>query len=132
MGVRTLLALLAAPALAGAVVWLPHSVVEGPESATMWLVFILLYSYPCALLFGGPLHYLMRRRNLSRLWHYALGGLLIGLMPALIVVVAFGTVEDLTGMALVAGVGGFYGVLAAAMFWLLAIWRGFRGAAPAL
>ena len=45
------------------------------------VLFLLPFAYFAALLAGLPAHVILARAGLFRLWHYALAGLAIGLLP---------------------------------------------------
>jgi hypothetical protein len=125
MNLRVIVGFLIAPVLVGLLLWIALAIESGTDWATALVVTIALpYSYLSALLVGVPVFLLMRRRGLFRWWHYVLGGLLIGLVPAIVMLSLVREFRDLDDVATIAGVGCFLGAITAWVFWVLVFWLG--------
>jgi hypothetical protein len=122
MNRHVLIALLVAPLAASLVVWLLLASFGGSE-AKFWLIFFIPVSYGCAALLGVPGHLLLAKLKMVRMWHYAVSGLIIGLVPSL-VVWALTFSNSGFSVALAAAIfGALLGPIAAVMFWSIAVRR---------
>jgi hypothetical protein len=84
------------------------------------------YAYAMGILGGIPLYVVLRRRMLMRWWHFALGGVALGCVPALLFLplMASGNLDTFRFMVVV---GAPLGLGSALCFWTIAIcefkWR---------
>lgn len=119
---RSLLGLLIAPLGASLVLLLALAALDG-RGALFFLPFMLVGTYSTALLLGVPAGFLLRRLNLMKLWHFATGGLILGLFPALFQWVLNYPPDSLQLTMLMAMFGALLGPLEASIFWVIAICR---------
>jgi hypothetical protein len=117
---KILIGILVAPLVATVALWFVMLLVGGRE-ANFWFLFMLPTAYGCSLVFGIPAHLALRRYLLVRSWHYALAGIMIGIVPAL-VVWAVDRASELIGVTKILAVFGIVlGPTAAVVFWMIAV-----------
>lgn len=85
----------------------------------------LIYAYPTAVILGIPAFYLFRRCAWIEWWHFALGGVVIGNIPPLMVLLVFIRVplsdffRDVNLLTL-CGLGAILGAVSTLVFWVIA------------
>lgn len=119
---RPILGFVIAPAVVPLAMDTYELIVSPPEDAFFLLAlrFYARYAYGVALLFGVPLYLYLSWRGLDGWWHYALAGLALGSLPAII---ALPPVGHWRLVQLFMAVGAPIGLIAALSFWVIAVWQ---------
>jgi hypothetical protein len=112
---RVILAFLLAPAAAPALIGLAsiHSSMAG-----IWVIAlgVAAFTYATTLIAGIPAYFVLRAKNWLKWWHFALGGAVLGLLPALFI----GFPLSLQGILLLGPDHLLIGAVSGFAFWALA------------
>lgn len=134
MPLRTVFAFLIAPAVPAVIIYLVSLITAGKHWEGVWSASLLLtFGYIAAVFLGIPVYLILRNKGLTQLSVYAITGVCLGLVMYLVIFVPNAITQsklggdawllmlrNSLGPAIVAGVSG---LVAAVVFWLVAIRR---------
>lgn len=86
-----------------------------------YFVELAVYAYPVAFLFGVPAFLAFHALQLTRWWHYAIGGVVLGAIPAIWLIVAKPPIPWLGILASIGSYGILIGAVSAVTFWFIAV-----------
>jgi hypothetical protein len=128
---RELIGFLIAPGLPALALYFINLSVVSPHEAFLLAYILTIFGYVAAIIFGAPVHYILKKRRLQTLRVYVASGALIGLSFYALFFLTWAllsyqsypdhSIALLQNSAMTGVVAVAYATFASAIFWLLAV-----------